>query len=283
LLADPSADSVRAVTAPSQNPFKMWRTRADGALTPLLAVDGMAEPYNAARQTLPDVWWQTGHVDVCRRDTVRVKHSLTGSRILPIEVPRATVADIDTETDWAIAEGLLRHTTLDLVVPAHTASPLPGTIAAVVLDFDGVLTDDRVWTEQDGRESVASSRADGYGVERLRQSGVPVVVLSRETNAVVAARCLKLGIECVQAVLDKGPALRALMDTRRWAAANVVYVGNDVTDLDCLALAGCGVAVADAHPAVRAAARLVLTRPGGRGAVRELSDMILQHQERTTS
>ena len=128
-------------------------------------------------------------------------------------------------------------------------------------------------------EAVACNRTDGMGLEMLSARGIQTVVLSTETNPVVAARCRKLGLTCQQGVLDKELALRALAAERNVDLASVVYVGNDVNDLGCLQLAGCGVAVADAHPAVLAEADLILGRPGGHGAVRELCDLLLKQLE----
>jgi N-acylneuraminate cytidylyltransferase len=152
---------------------------------------------------------------------------------------------------------------------------LPEPPLLLVLDFDGVLTDDRVYVNQDGIEMVACTRGDGMGITLLRRAGFPVVVISTEKNPVVAARCRKLAIECRQGCDDKAAELRRLLAERGVPAAGVIYVGNDVNDLGCLRLAGCGFAVADAHPLVKKAARAVLSRPGGQGAVRETAELIL--------
>jgi N-acylneuraminate cytidylyltransferase len=125
---------------------------------------------------------------------------------------------------------------------------------------------------------VAAHRGDGWGIARLLESGCHVAVLSTETNPVVAARCKKLGIPAIQGVREKGPALAALLEERGVEREHVVYVGNDVNDLACFPIAACGVAVADAHPKVRMAADLVLRNRGGRGAVRELCDILLNRQ-----
>ena len=148
-------------------------------------------------------------------------------------------------------------------------------VRLLVLDFDGVMTDNRVLVHEDGTESVWCHRGDGWGIARLREAGVTVLVLSTETNGVVAARCRKLGIECVQGQADKGAALAALLAQRGIAPAAVAYVGNDVNDLECLRLAGVPIVVADATPAARAEAQLVTDAAGGRGAVREVADWIL--------
>ena len=132
-----------------------------------------------------------------------------------------------------------------------------------------------LWVFEDGREAVACDRSDGMGLSILRQKGIEVVVLSTETNPVVTARCRKLGVSCQQGLQDKAAALQALVAEQGIELSQVVYVGNDVNDLDCMRLAGCGVAVADAHAAVLAEADLALSKPGGHGAVRELCDRLM--------
>ena len=153
-------------------------------------------------------------------------------------------------------------------------------IRLLVLDFDGVMTDNRVLVFQDGTEAVLCHRGDGWGLQRLRQVGVEVVVLSTETNPVVAARCRKLGLECVQGSADKGASLRELAGRRALAAGEVAYVGNDENDRGCLEWAGLPIVVADAAPAVVGLARLVTRLPGGMGAVRELADWIVAARTR---
>jgi len=148
-------------------------------------------------------------------------------------------------------------------------------IALLVLDFDGVLTDNRVLVDETGREAVWCHRGDGWGIARLREAGLTVVVLSTETNPVVSARCRKLGIRAIQGQADKEAALVALAAELELNPAQVAYVGNDVNDLTCLAWAGLPLAVADAEASVRAVARRVTTRRGGYGAVREVADWLL--------
>ncbi|MGH9101856.1 MAG: KdsC family phosphatase [Acidimicrobiales bacterium] len=147
-------------------------------------------------------------------------------------------------------------------------------VELVVMDFDGVLTDNAVWIAEDGAELVRCDRSDGLGIERLLAAGYSVVVLSSERNPVVTARCRKLGLPVHQGVRDKLGALASLLEERRVDRRSVLYVGNDVNDAECLRLAGIAVVVADAHPAVVPLADVVLTNRGGHGAVRELSDLL---------
>ena len=148
-------------------------------------------------------------------------------------------------------------------------------VDALVTDFDGVHTDDTVMVDQLGRETVRVSRSDGHGVSRLRAAGVPVLILSAEENPVVGRRAEKLGVECAQGVAEKGAVLRDWAAARGIRLDRIAYLGNDRGDLPALAHVGWPIAVADAVPDVRAAARHVLERCGGDGAVRELADLIL--------
>jgi N-acylneuraminate cytidylyltransferase len=152
---------------------------------------------------------------------------------------------------------------------------LPDRPSVLILDFDGVLTDNRVIVHEDGTESVTCHRGDGLGLERVRARGLPVVVISKERNKVVAARCKKLQVECLQGIDDKLPSLREWLAARELDIRSAIYVGNDVNDAACLEAVGCAVVVADAHPDVKPLAAIVLEKPGGHGAVRELCDRIL--------
>lgn len=149
------------------------------------------------------------------------------------------------------------------------------TVDTLALDFDGVLTDGMVYVDQDGRESVRCSRRDGHGIAMLREAGVRVLVISRERNAVVAARCAKLKIEHEQACDEKAIALRRLVpDLERTA-----YVGDDLPDLECLAIVGVPCCVADAEyrvvDHVQARHGVLIPRCGGAHAVRWLANAML--------
>lgn len=277
LRADEHADSVRGVVPSGQNPYKMWRIGRDHVMTPLLMVDGHPEPYNMPRQVLPSTYWQTGHVDAIRTGTILDKHSMTGDRILALDIDPVYACDLDTEADWRRAEWLLDTLDVLRVQPKGADGPFPRKPALVVFDFDGVFTDNRVWVSDEGREWVACTRSDGIGLAKLRALDVPMRVLSTEPNPVVAHRCRKLGIDCDHGVGDKARRLLEIIDDLGISADDVVYVGNDTNDLECLALVGCAVVPADAQPAVRPHADLVLRAAGGQGAVRELCERLHAH------
>jgi N-acylneuraminate cytidylyltransferase len=278
LLANPDADCVRGVVPSGQNPYKMWRRDdANGQLSPLLQVPGIAEPFNAPRQILPPVYWQTGHIDAIRPDTILKKNSMTGDKILGMVIDPQYTIDIDTPKDWARSEWLVWHGGLTYVDPAKKPRrSLPEKIDLMVFDFDGVITDNRVWVDENGFERVAANRSDSLGIRYLTEAGLELMILSMEVNKVVAARAKKMGIPALHGINDKVTTLRDLLKHRQIPAENVIYVGNDTNDLECFRLVGYAVAVGDAQPEVKRAADLVLSLNGGHGAVREICDLILQ-------
>lgn len=276
LLAHPEADSVRGITPAHQNPFKMWLMESeDRPIRPLTTVPGITEPYNAPRQKLPQAYMHTGLIDVVRPSVILEKHSMSGQVILPVLFEPQYDIDLDTPDDWRRAEERLAFSPPHIIWPGRPRRPMPEKIEMLVMDFDGVLTDNRVWVDQDGREMVAANRSDSLWLNLLREKGIEAFVISKETNPVVAARCRKMGLPYIQSEDDKATALQKLLAARSVDSSHVVYCGNDINDLPCFPLVGWAVAVADAVPEVIRQADFVLTRPGGHGAVQELCALIL--------
>ena len=155
-------------------------------------------------------------------------------------------------------------------------------IELVVFDFDGVFTDNRVWTNEHGEESVACWRGDALGLRRLEDVGVDHFVLSMEVNAAVGARAQKIRAACIQGVDDKPPVLRDEAARRGISLERTAYVGNDVNDAGCLEIVGLPVVPADAWPDVVPLAELVLERRGGHGCVREFCDAVWNAKRTST-
>ncbi|MFF4210486.1 cytidylyltransferase domain-containing protein [Streptomyces sp. NPDC001796] len=183
----------------------------------------------------------------------------------------ARVLEIDDPHDLARARALAPLFDADLPGSLPTAAD----VDAVVLDFDGTQTDDRVLIDADGKEFVSVHRGDGLGIAALRKSGLKMLILSTEVNPVVAARARKLKIPVLHGIDRKDLALKQWCEEQGIAPERVLYVGNDVNDLPCFGLVGWPVAVASAHDVVRGAARAVTTVPGGDGAIREIASWIL--------
>lgn len=220
------------------------------------------------RQDRPEDLLETGAAYAMNVAGFRThRHRFFGDTAL-VRTDPARVLEIDDPHDLTRARAL---------APLLDPSPLPtrDDIDAVVLDFDGTQTDDRVLIDADGREIVAVHRGDGLGIAALRKSGLDLLILSTEQNPVVAARANKLRIPVLHGIDRKDLALKQWCDEQGIAPERVLYVGNDVNDLPCFALAGWPVAVASAHDSVRAAARAVTTTPGGFGAIREIAAWLL--------
>lgn len=263
-LVDEAADTALSVV-----PFHyfLWHANAqDGA-------DGVNhdKSFRLMRQQREPEFVETGSVYVMKVPQFREVGFRFFGRTAMHEIPAEHWQEIDEPADFRIAEDRMRRLRRDAL-----AAALPPRVRALVMDFDGVHTDDRVTVSTSGEEAVACSRSDGMGIELLRKAGLAMTVLSKERNAVVAARCAKLQIECTHGVDDKLPLLLAWLEARGIAPAEAIYVGNDVNDLACMGAVGCAVAPADAHPSALAVAHLVLRKDGGRGALRELADMLIE-------
>jgi len=150
----------------------------------------------------------------------------------------------------------------------------------LVMDFDGVMTNNKVQVDQNGIESVTCSRADGLGLEMVRKfTDTELLILSREGNPVTAVRARKLAVPCISGCGNKADRLRELIKERGLTFDAVVYMGNDLNDLACMHMAGLSIAVADSTPLVLRAGNYVTHAKGGEGAVREVCDLLLQAKQ----
>lgn len=149
-------------------------------------------------------------------------------------------------------------------------------IKFLVFDFDGVMTDNRVFVDENGKESVICHRGDGLGLELLKKNkDIEIVVMSKEKNKVVAARCKKLNIKTIHGLDDKVTRFKSEVRKRKISFSKACFVGNDVNDIKCMKQAGISIAVADSHPDVLKVADLITSKNGGNGAVREICEWIM--------
>jgi len=222
------------------------------------------------RQDMEPQYLETGSVYVMKTEGfLEHGHRFFGKTVM-CEIPLGRVLEIDEPADFEAAERAMAE------VGAQSAGrQLPERVGAVVMDFDGVFTDDRVFVDQNGTESVVCSRRDGMGLERMRKAGIPMLVLSKEPNPVVLRRCEKLKLPCLHGIDDKLPALKAWLAECGVALEDAVYIGNDINDIECMGAVGFSAAPSDAHYSALKVADVVLTCGGGRGALRELADVLL--------
>jgi N-acylneuraminate cytidylyltransferase len=192
------------------------------------------------RQDFTPEYIENGSIYVTKTEILKQHRNRLGGRISLYEMNPLDSLQIDTEEDFLLLEQLLplRH--------QHQAIEKLKGVELLVLDFDGVLTDNHVLVSQDGKESIVCHRGDG------------------------------LGIPCFQNAADKLSVLKQAAKAHNVDLDKVAYVGNDVNDIACIEAVGVGVAVADAHPMVIAVADIVTQAAGGSGAVREICDLILK-------
>ena len=265
MVADGQADSAFAAVPTYEF---LWRSGPDGQASGI----NHDPAYRPRRQEREPHFRETGAFYVMSVAGFRAARHRFFGRTAVVQVPELSAVEIDHDYDLTLASAL-----------AAAIDPrVRVDVDVVVTDFDGVHTDDAAIVDEDGYEAVRVSRADGLGVERLRNAGVPILILSKETNRVVRARAAKLGVDVLHGIEAKAEVVRDWLRRQDVAPERAAYLGNDINDLGPMELVGWPVAVADAHPAVRRAARLVLSHSGGHGAVRELCDLVLAARDAAT-
>ena len=152
-------------------------------------------------------------------------------------------------------------------------------IRVIIFDVDGVLTDGSLFIGDDGQEYKAFHSTDGHGMVMLQQSGVEIAIITGRTSEVVRIRMASLGIERVyQGKREKLPAYEEIKQITGFDDEQIAYVGDDVVDLPVMTRVGFAVAVQDAHPLAKQHAHWVTPSGGGRGAAREVCELIMDAQ-----
>ena len=217
--------------------------------------DHLARP---RRQDAPEDLIENGSIYVFKPWVLRQGNNRLGGKIAVYRMPALISFQIDEPADLELIEALMdfrqrmwgrtdpegigqtsapnklkgrqldsNHLAIDASARGAADTGQFSVVKLLVLDFDGVLTDNRVIVQQDGTESVSCSRGDGLGIELLKKTGMDIVVISKEKNPVVTARCRKLGIECIQACDDKLTSLKQGAASRNLKPTEIAYVGND--------------------------------------------------------
>ncbi|WP_373840307.1 cytidylyltransferase domain-containing protein [Methanospirillum sp.] len=265
-LLSSNADSCFSAT-PSHS--FLWRVDSEGQ------AEGINHDpcFRKRRQDLKPQYRENGAIYVMKTEGfMKTGQRFFGKTVLSVMPPERSW-EIDELFDVFVVEQLLLH--------QNNSKPpyrFPDPLEAIIFDFDGVFTDNQVYTAQDGGEMVRCHRGDGMGIEKLKQLNIPMLVLSKEENPVVSARCNKLGLECFQGIEKKDLFLAEWLVEKEINSDNVIYVGNDLNDLTSMHIVGCPVAVGDAVSEVKSVAKIILTRYGGMGAIRELSDLICKNR-----
>lgn len=261
---DPAINA--AFTASEDHGF-LWRVDETGAAR---GVNHDETTPRQRRQDLPSQYLENGAVYAFRKSVFVKKRTRFCPPIVLIK-SNAPKVEIDTEEDLALCRRLATVQPL-----SHDLQRRLSKIKIFITDFDGVHTDDRVIVWEDGREGVMCSRADGMGVERLRKSGMRVVIVSKETNKVVAARAAKMNVEVFHGQENKVSIVDRLLAEAGVEWGELAFMGNDVNDIACMEKAGFAIAPADARAEAKAAASWITAALGGKGAVREAAELLLR-------
>lgn len=224
------------------------------------------------RQDLPPEYLETGAIYVFRvKKFLEEKTRFCGKTVIENFDDELLGFEIDSLTDLKIAGALADD------VKNSKNKTLLKDIALLVFDFDGVFTDNSVYVTENGDETVRCDRGDGLGIELLKKyrPDISLLVLSKETNKVVGARCRKLKIDCLNGVDGKFETLVRISKERGVDLSKIGYIGNDINDLECMEKVGVSICPSDAYKEVKLISKIVLKRKGGNGAVRELVDLIM--------
>ena len=264
-------DSV--LSAVEQKRFR-WAEQPDGAVLP------ENYDYNARprRQQFHGYLVENGAFYIASRAHLLETNCRLAGRIGAVLMPEDSFYELDEATDWTIIEALLARRL------AGESAPLRERLAKIrfiATDVDGCLTDAGMYYGESGEEMKRFNTRDGMAVLLLNQAGIECGFITAENTRIVERRAAKLHIaELHQGARDKAAVFDEILARRGFARDEVAFLGDDVNDLPVLRNAGLAACPADAVEAVRNVAHIVLRAKGGEGALRELTDILIEARQR---
>ncbi len=147
-------------------------------------------------------------------------------------------------------------------------------IKLIVYDFDGIMTDNSVFVNELGQESVKVSRADGLAIGQIKKMNIKQIIISTESNPVVKKRAEKLNISCHQNIVDKAEFLLEYCKEKKYLLSETIFLGNDINDKSAMLLVGNKFCPSDAHDEIIKISDHIFNKKGGEGVVRELLDLL---------
>jgi N-acylneuraminate cytidylyltransferase len=237
--------------------------------------DGKAVNYDPSDRPLRqqmDGWiMENGAFYITRHKILQQHKCRLGGKIGIYEMAPETAVEIDEPEDWAEVERLLNKR------KRAAADKLIQDIKLLALDVDGTLTDAGMYYSAQGEELKKFNTRDGQGLALLRDTGIDVAIITKENSPIVRARAEKLKIDkCYVGINDKIGCLKSLCRDMKIGLNNVAYVGDDVSDLECMKAAGFAACPSDAVESVRSVSHYICKYPGGAGAVREVCELLIQ-------
>jgi YrbI family 3-deoxy-D-manno-octulosonate 8-phosphate phosphatase len=261
-LVSEKADSL--FSAAHLEDFLTWQETEEGLKR--LNIDN---DRHLRRQDVKSLYVENGSIYLFKPESLRCTNQCLSGRIAMYEMDLWKTVALNSLEDKSLCEWYFMNRLLNQFV-----NLTPCQIDLIVYDFDGVMTDNRVLTLQDGTEAIFANRSDGLAISLIRDMGIKQVIISMEKNPVVKARAEKVGIQCLQGIGDKLNILIKYLDEQNIDKEKVAFIGNEINDVAAMSYVGLPVAPADAYPEVKNVAKIVLKTRGGHGVVREFFDLI---------
>lgn len=256
-----SEDSDSLFSAAVLEDFCIWEDTEKG-------MRGVSFDYlnRGRRQDRKPYYLENGSIYIFRPEILKQYNNRLGGKIVLYYMPLWKSYEIDNTENLEICEYFMNN---KILREKHFA-PVLKDIKLIVYDFDGVLTDNKVLLREDGVESVVVNRSDGLAITMIKDMGIKQLILSKEKNKVVEARANKFGIPILKGIDNKKEALRSYCKENNIPLEGVVYVGNDINDVEVMKIVGYPVCPSDAYEEVKNVAKVILNSAGGTGIVREL-------------
>jgi YrbI family 3-deoxy-D-manno-octulosonate 8-phosphate phosphatase len=218
------------------------------------------------RQERDPYYLENGSIYIFKPEILRKYKNRLGGKILLFFMPYWKSYEIDTVEDFEICEFFMK----EKIIGNKKYDCILKNIELIVYDFDGVFTNNKVIVREDGIESVVVSRADGMAINKIREMGITQLILSTEKNKIIESRAKKIGISFFNSIDDKKAFLKTYCNDNNISFKNVIYVGNDLNDLEAMKMIGYPICPADACDEIKNISKLILITNGGEGIAREL-------------
>lgn len=268
-LLESNADSLFSMS--SIDDFTAWVKQDNGNLAGL-----NFDPKNRGRrQDRKNTYLENGSIYLFYKHVLDKHNNRFGKNIEMYPMSLWKSYEIDNPEDLEITEFFFQKYLFNKYLNSTRVNRINKTdLDLIVYDFDGVMTDNKCYLNQNGEESVCVNRGDGLGIYMIKKLGIPQVILSTEENKVVSKRGKKLDIPVFQGVLNKADTLSNYCNKNNFSLDRTLFIGNDLNDKDAMILVSFPVCPSDAHIEIQALSKIVFPQRGGDGVIRELANRI---------
>lgn len=225
------------------------------------------------RQGREPLYLENGSIYLFRPEVLRKYKNRLGGKIEAFLMPLERSFEIDTMEEIPLCEYFMQK-----MLSLEKSKVSCREIDLIIYDFDGVMTNNRVIVDQEGREEVVTNRSDGLAVSLIKKLGIRQIIVSTESNPVVAKRAEKIGIPVYHDIANKKECVLRFCKEQKIDLKRVMYVGNDVNDREAMRAVGWPACPQDAHEDIQRISKIVIQKVGGSGVVRELLDLLTKKE-----